>query len=211
MTPRNIGARSGALCAMFLTALAGVPLAAGCQSGAVRPAFVPSVSVSDLEEGWLLVEARVCKSVDGSDVECVDLQDTVWSEEFDELMVVARAGYEVPAFRTRAECEQGQVVRSDVQGKRVTMRVESLRCKKVSGVYTGGGGWYPVAIRECRTEAAGRFCDEWFVLPADAMGTLLRAGLNAATYGSRASCAESVVYRIHTFMNADVDVRCRRF
>lgn len=210
MNPRNIGARSAALCAMFLTVIAGITLAAGCQSGAVRPAFVPSVSVSDLGEGWLLVEARFCESVDGADVECVDLQDSAWSEEFDEVMAVARAGYEVPAFRTRAECEQGQVVRSDVQGRRVTVRAESLRCKKVSGVYTGGGGWYPVAFRECRTEAAGRFCDEWVVF-SDAMGTLLRAGLNVATYGSRASCAESVVYRIRAFMNADVDVRCRRF
>ena len=92
----------------------------------------------------------------------------------------------------------------------MTVRAESLRCKKVSGVYTGGGGWFPAALRECRPEAAGRFCDEWVRFPG-IIEMLFRAGLNEPTYGSRASCEESVVYKVRALMNIDVDVRCRRF
>ena len=187
---------------------------AGCQTAPARTGWNGyQLEVERLPAraaGWVMADMRMCMRAytggEASERQCEKTPGlmTQFTEE------ALEAGYEEPAFASRAECEREQrfqiTIRHPEMGAfRMQAEADRIRCQRFEGTTTEGQGWHMGTFQLCSNQGCGgnsgvdpEFAEEWEEVEAaftGLLGPLLEGGFTIPTYSSQEACGDALSYK----------------
>ena len=171
-------------------------LLAGCQTAEHR-ATTPepfTVTFTKTTGGWLAYRLEICLQAPGASPECEE-QNMHGAVTAAKEMI--EAGYEVPGFSSRTECEQGYTMRMSMGGITLVGRTRDVGCQYVNGVLTNGRGWRGALSKNAKFEMCtkSKGCANASLSSIPGVHAMLQQAFEAMggklTYSSKTSCEQS--------------------